>query len=313
MVQCNICGGSTTAIAVQEQMMGLKEKFTYNQCSVCGHTHLQPVPANIGKYYDTKAYYSFRTNTTAAASGEKNIKLQLKKILLRLGAKKNALFSSALTAVLSARGINSQSSILDYGCGAGQFVEELHALGFVNTKGYDPFLPEDIQHNGDIYLTSNLSILKTKQWDVITLNHVFEHLQDPVQILQQLRGLLKEKGKLILRFPIIDSYAFEKYRENWVQFDAPRHLNLFTRKSIQLAVEKAGGLGIVSMYDDSFHFQFTGSELYLKGLSLHHGNNNRKKRLLSLSTYKYHFFAKKLNRQNKGDQMTIVLERNGIH
>ena len=63
------------------------------------------------------------------------------------------------------------------------------------------------------------------------------------------------------------------------------------------------------MYDDSFHFQFTGSELYLKNLSLRPENNNRKKRFLSLSTYRYHFLAKKLNKQNKGDQMTIILEK----
>ena len=310
MVQCNICGGATTIIEVKEQMMGLKEKFIYYQCIVCGHTHLQPIPADMGKYYDSKEYYSFKTSNSFAASGEKNIKLTLKKILLNLGLKKGFLFSSALQAVLSVKEINRQSNILDYGCGAGQFVEELNSLGFTHTKGYDPFLPGDVSNNGEFYLTNNLASLKTKHWDVITLNHVFEHLQHPVQVLQQLKQLLSSKGKLILRFPIIDSFAFQKYRDNWVQFDAPRHLNLFTRKSIRTAVEKAGGFAIVSMYDDSFHFQFTGSELYLKNLSLHPENNNRKKRFLSFSTYRYHFLAKKLNRQNKGDQMTIILEIN---
>lgn len=309
MINCNICGGSTTELIVKEQMLGLKEQFIYHQCSVCGHTHLYPIPPDLGKYYDTKVYYSFRTESSFAVSGKKSFKLTLKKILLQLGLKKNFLLSSALKAVLSVKGINIKSDILDYGCGAGQFVEELNSLGFVNTRGYDPFLPNEVTQTDKLYLTNNLNALKTKHWDIITLNHVFEHLQESMQVLQNLRRLLKDNGKLILRFPIIDSFAFEKYGESWVQFDAPRHLNIFTRKSIQLAVEKAGGLAIVSMYDDSFHFQFTGSELYLKNLSLHPKNNNRKKRLLSLSTYKYHFLAKKLNRQNKGDQMTIILEK----
>jgi hypothetical protein len=56
------------------------------------------------------------------------------------------------------------------------------------------------------------------------------------------------------------------------------------------------------MYDDSYHFQFTGSELYLKHLSLKEANNSRIKRLLSLKTYQYHFMAKKLNKQKKGDR-----------
>jgi SAM-dependent methyltransferase len=309
MTTCNICGGSTTSIEVKEQMLGLNEKFTYYQCSVCGHTHLDPVPADLGKYYDTNEYYSFKTNNSAAAQSEKNIKLRLKKILMGFGVKNSFLFSAALKAILKVKDLHPQTKILDYGCGAGQFVDELNALGFTNTRGYDPFLPDNESNLEDQYLTNNLASIKTKQWDIITLNHVFEHLQDSVQIIQNLKLLLTPTGKLILRFPIIDSFAFEKYGENWVQFDAPRHLNLFTRKSIRLAVEKAGGLSIVSMYDDSFHFQFTGSELYLKKLSLHPENNNRKKRYLSVSTYWYHFLAKKLNRQNKGDQMTIILEQ----
>jgi SAM-dependent methyltransferase len=311
MTKCNICGGPVTAIEVTEQMLGLKEKFLYYQCSNCGHTHLSKEPENIGKYYDTNQYYSFNSKNsfTTEALTKPSAKTSLKKILLSAGAKKNLLFSAALKALLSIKGVTQQKKILDYGCGSGHFVKELIELGFTNARGYDLFLPENIELNGEVYLSNQLSALKNNSWDIITLNHVFEHVSDPVAELQALYKLLPVGGKLLLRFPVIDSYAFEKYRENWVQFDAPRHVNLFTRKSIQLAVEKAGGYKIENLYDDSFHFQFTGSELYLKRLSLNREDNNRKKRLLSLATYKYHFFAKKLNKQNKGDQVVIILER----
>ena len=198
---------------------------------------------------------------------------------------------------------------MDYGCGAGQFVKELQELGFTGTRGFDPYLPASLNDWEKLGLTDEYKTLQSANWDAITLNHVFEHLENPIDILQNLNKLLGKNGKLILRFPIIDSFAFEKYRENWVQFDAPRHINLFTRKSIQLAVEKAGNYKIVAMYDDSFHFQFTGSELYLKKLSLSPKHNNQLKRLLSFKTYQYHFKAKKLNKQNKGDQMVIILEK----
>lgn len=309
MISCNICGGATIPLEVREKMLGLNEKFTYQQCLTCGHTNLASIPADIGKYYDAKKYYSFKLNDSFLASIEKKIKLFLKKTTLRLGIKNIFLYSAALKAFLTVKGIHKQSEILDYGCGAGQFVDELNSLGYENTIGYDPFLQKKQIKKGKIYLTNELDELKPKRWDVITLNHVFEHLQEPIEILRNLRNLLKENGKLILRFPIIDSYAFEKYQKNWVQFDAPRHLNLFTRLSIQLAVEKSGGFSILSMYDDSFHFQFTGSELYLQNQSLHPKNNNRKKRFLSLSTYYYHFYSKKLNKQKRGDQMTIILEK----
>ena len=300
MVRCNICGGATTPIQVKEQMIGFNEWFTYYQCTKCGHTHLEDIPEDIKKYYDPNDYYSFKNKDSFTGAGANSSTPLLKKIFGH---------SAAFKAFSSIKEINKNTLILDYGCGAGHFVKELKDLEYINARGFDPFLPENVFIDNELYLTDDLKLLKPKHWDVITLNHVFEHLKEPVQVLQELQQLLSTTGKLLLRFPVIDSYAFEKYRENWVQFDAPRHINLFTRKSIQLAVEQAGNYKIVKMYDDSFHFQFTGSELYLKKLSLNPNDNNRKKRLLSFKTYLYHFLAKKLNKQNRGDQLVIILQR----
>jgi 2-polyprenyl-3-methyl-5-hydroxy-6-metoxy-1,4-benzoquinol methylase len=310
MITCNICGGNVTSIAVNEQMQGRQEKFIYSQCTACGHTHLSNPPQHIEKYYDSKEYYSFNNkNSFTEKLNKSSLKIQLKKVLLSLQFKKNILFSAAMKALLSVKGINKRKQILDYGCGAGQFVKELIETGFENARGYDLFLPRKIEINGEAYLSDNLYAFKNKFWDIITLNHVFEHVPDPIELLKELKKILLPGGKLLLRFPVIDSFAFEKYKENWVQFDAPRHINLFTRKSIGIAISKAGDFTIESVYDDSFHFQFTGSELYLKKLSLKPEDNNRKKRLLSADTYRYHFLAKKLNKQKKGDQIVVILER----
>jgi 2-polyprenyl-3-methyl-5-hydroxy-6-metoxy-1,4-benzoquinol methylase len=311
MIKCNICGGDTAEIEVTEQMLGLKEQFKYNQCIECGHTHLNSFPENIEKYYNSKEYYSFSSKNSFndEVLSKSSFKTKLRKILLLLNFKKSIPFSAALKALLSIKGISKKQKILDYGCGAGQFIKELIEIGFVNARGYDLYLPENIEINGEVYLSNNLSNLKNTSWDIIILNHVFEHIPDPVELLKDLKKIIPSGGKLLLRFPVIDSFAFEKYKENWVQFDAPRHVSLFTRKSIKLAIQKAGGYNIENLYDDSFHFQFTGSELYLKKLSLNPEDNNRKKRLLSLDTYRYHFLAKKLNKQYKGDQIVIILER----
>jgi SAM-dependent methyltransferase len=306
MVYCNICSGNTKTLRVKEQMMGLQETFIYNQCLICGHTQIESLPLNISSYYDTKEYYSFKKDIGFSKSIKK-IKLFLKKILTRLNVKKSILFSSALQSVLSIKSISKQSYILDYGCGNGQFVKELISLGFINTKGFDPYLSSNLKEG--LPLSNNLEDLQIVSWDIILLNHVFEHLENPVSALKDLQKMLSDKGKLVLRFPVIDSFAFEKYKENWVQFDAPRHLNLFTRKSIKLLIEKIGSYKIIDMYDDSFHFQFTGSELYLKKLSLSPKHNSQLKRLLSYKTYQYALKAKKLNKQAKGDQIVLILEK----
>lgn len=311
MATCNICGSAATQIEVQEQMLGMREKFVYNRCTNCGHTHISAIPADMAKYYNSKEYYSFsnKNSFTEANFNKAGLKNVLKKIFFSIGIKSNMLYSAALKAFLSIKNINKEMNVLDYGCGAGQFVKELTDIGFANARGYDLFLPKNVSVNGELYLSNDLGLFKNKSWDVVTLNHVFEHVYNPVQTLKEIQQVMPAGGRLLLRFPVIDSYSFEKYQENWVQFDAPRHINLFTRKSIRIAVEQAGGFSFENMYDDSFHFQFTGSELYLKKLSLKPADNSFKKRLFSADAYRYHFLAKKLNKQNKGDQIVVILEK----
>ena len=311
MAVCNICGSPVKQIEVYEQMLGTKEKFIYNQCTICGHTHINAMPADMAKYYNSREYYSFNNKNSLTESNSKKggLNFFLKKKFVFIGSKKNILYSAALKAFLSIRNVKKEMKILDYGCGAGQFVKELMDAGFKNARGFDLFLPENISVKGELFICNDLSLFKNTSWDIVTLNHVFEHVYDPVQTLKDIQKIMPVGGKLLLRFPVIDSFAFEKYKENWVQFDAPRHINLFTRKSIQMAVSNAGGYQIENLYDDSFHFQFTGSELYLKKLSLKPADNSFKKRLFSPDAYRYHFLAKKLNKQNKGDQVVVILEK----
>lgn len=305
-IYCNICGGRTEPMQVREQMLGLYESFVYYSCIDCGHTHLGNTPDQIEKYYNTNEYYSFKNPSTLENS---IIPLTIKRILFHLNLVDNILFSRSMKAFLKAKRTLKRTKVLDYGCGSGYFVKELHSLGFRNAMGFDPFLPVNQFNKAGIFLSNDIELLPIKKWDIITLNHVLEHLTAPIETLKQLNNLANPGGLIILRIPVIDSYAFKKYRENWAQFDAPRHLNLFTRKSITIAIEKAKGFKVMNMYDDSYHFQFTGSELYLKNKTLSPEDNNRIKRILSLNTYKYHFLAKKLNKLNQGDQIVIILKK----
>ncbi len=308
MPVCNVCGGDTAPITVKEQMIGLNEDFLYHQCTKCGHTYLGEIPINIAKYYKEEKYYSFREQKTSLGLLLKKIKNLGTKKAVQLKIKDSFLLSPSLNALLTINGINTSSKILDFGCGIGKFVHELKDAGFTAAVGYDLFLKQNFQDNGETYLTNDLNDFGKSQWNIITLNHVFEHLQSPLEVLTELQKKLLPGGKIILRIPVIDSMAYEKYKENWVQFDAPRHINLFTRKSIKLAIEKDTNFKIVNMYDDSSHFQFTGSNLYLEKKTLQPGDNNFYKRLTSIKTYYYYYLSKKLNRQNRGDQVTVVLE-----
>jgi SAM-dependent methyltransferase len=188
-------------------------------------------------------------------------------------------------------------------------VSELLLLQQKNMMGFDLYLPKSNNYSSQNYLTNDIDLVKQKKWDVICLNHVFEHLPSPSDFLKFAHSILSEDGKLILRFPVIDSYAYKKYKENWVQFDAPRHINLYTRKSISQQVNDLNIFSIDKMYDDSTHFQFTGSELYVKGISLKQASNSRFKRIFNLKNLLFHFKAKTLNKKNQGDQIVVILSK----
>lgn len=275
-------------IQIQEHMLGFNEPFTYAVCKQCGHAYLLTPPPDMAKYYPQDDYYSFRSNK-------------------RRGLQ--SLFPSAAMRAFNKLSLGKRIYILDYGCGSGQFVRELHSRGFTAATGYDPFLPNDVYEDGAPVLRRNLNADAYYQYyDVITMNHVVEHLPEPLTELKTAVSMLKEGGHLIIRLPVKDSYAFEKYGVNWAQWDAPRHFHLFTRMSLRSMLSNLTELKEIKMYDDSNHFQFTASEIYKKGGSLKN-DNSFLKRALSLKTYSYYLKAMQLNKKNRGDQVTLIARK----
>jgi hypothetical protein len=79
--------------------------------------------------------------------------------------------------------------------------------------------------------------------------------------MKQISRLLKRDGCALIRIPVASNYVWREFGTNWVQIDAPRHMFLHTRKSIDLLAEKSG-LKCKDVVFDSTDFQFWGSKQY---------------------------------------------------
>ena len=79
-----------------------------------------------------------------------------------------------------------------------------------------------------------------ESFDAITLSHVIEHLHDPVASLAACHRLLKPGGMLWAATPNIDSPGRHRFGRDWLGLDPPRHLVIFTRRGLDLAVRRAG-------------------------------------------------------------------------
>jgi hypothetical protein len=142
-------------------------------------------------------------------------------------------------------------------------------------------------------------------------HHVFEHLPNPNETFSMLKKLVKRNGKVLIRLPVVDSYAWETYKIYWVQLDPPRHLFLHTVNSIKFLSEKYGFIINKIMYD-STAFQFWGSEQYKLDIPLmdkrSHFLNNSKNVFSKNEIKKFEKKAKELNKIGKGDSACFYLQ-----
>jgi SAM-dependent methyltransferase len=205
--------------------------------------------------------------------------------------------------------LGRKSRVLDVGCGRGQLLSVLYRAGFAHLLGVDPYLPADVEVAPGLWVRRKAIEAVEEQFDVIMLHHVFEHIADGAAMLRTCRQHLTEGGKILLRIPVAECYAWERYRENWVALDAPRHYFLHTRGSLKLLACSAG-LEVVDCWCDSNEFQFWASELYVRGVPLMDAEGRTalpEEHFTVEQLRRFRKDAREANAANRGDQAAFVL------
>lgn len=126
--------------------------------------------------------------------------------------------------------------VLDLGCGDGTFLELAKTCGW-DAVGLEPDerAVENARQNGTNVILGGIDVYDGEEciFDFITLKHVIEHVHDPVEILLACNRLLKPGGKIWIETPNIDSYGHGVFGKDWRGIEAPRHLTVFSLKSLQ--------------------------------------------------------------------------------
>lgn len=118
--------------------------------------------------------------------------------------------------------------VLDIGCGNGNFLRYVAEAG---REAHGVELPGKSLERARLLLDLHLKEGKLTEgdfqdgfFDMITLWHVFEHLDKPRQTLDIITKILKPGGRLALSLPNIESDQADKYGSRWFHLDVPRHL-----------------------------------------------------------------------------------------
>jgi 2-polyprenyl-3-methyl-5-hydroxy-6-metoxy-1,4-benzoquinol methylase len=139
------------------------------------------------------------------------------------------------------RGVGGKA--LDVGCGNGAHLLLLKRLGW-EVSGFDlsDHTAPEVRAAGIKVLTGRLEDLSSLQgrFELITMWHVLEHVDDPLAILRWLRQMLAPHGILMLEFPNSDSLAARLFGRNWIAYDLPRHLSHYTPMTARRMLRAAG-------------------------------------------------------------------------
>lgn len=141
--------------------------------------------------------------------------------------------------------------ILDYGYGTGLWLRTLRRRGYTRLAGYDiaanrqraQLAAEGIETLDD----GELDALPGASFDCIRLEHVFEHLPEPMPVLRRLHALLRPGAVLVMTFPSIhpwlkiDKLADSPHR---LHLQLPIHVAHHSETSARRLLEAAGFVGL---------------------------------------------------------------------
>lgn len=302
MRRCKFCGGENLRFFIaQERMLGLPGEFEYAECLGCGSLQLESIPEDLSIYYPPH-YYSF-INLSASGISVRILKAIRMRLFLGLGLEwKAPMYGYWLKKVhpgFSAR-------IADVGCGNGQLLYEMHASGYTDLHGFDPFIDQERQ------LAAGLRLWKMRledselNFDLIMMHHAFEHMDDPHQVLQACFDKLNPGGKLLIRCPVADAEVWKEKGVFWVQLDAPRHLIIPTVSGLKTKATSVG-FTLDEVEFDSSDFQFWATSLYERGEIL---NESKLKGHMSMEEREaLKLKARRFNAMGKGDQACFYLTK----
>lgn len=241
---CPMCGdaGMVWHAALDDGPAIFQGAWSFRRCQrrACGHGWLDPAPtrASIARTYEGYGLHAApapvapapRRGWTGRAFG------------LFLGVTGTQRRRRRLETYNLGPG---QGRLLEVGCGNGARLAALRSLGYeVEGQEVARLGAATASRHGVPVHTGDLASLglPSARFDLVVMNHVLEHVHDPVGLLAECFRLLRPGGRFVSVQPNGASAAHRRYGRDWVGLDPPRHLHLFSPASVRAAAQ-AGGFG----------------------------------------------------------------------
>ena len=134
-------------------------------------------------------------------------------------------------------GLCRRHTLLDYGCGSGLLVDELHRKGYRHAVGYDPY-----------HEKFNDPAILRRQYDFVVLQDVIEHSEDPVAMLDEVIGLTTPGGIICIGSPNAEAIDLCRPQMFVHSLHQPYHRNILSA-GILRSLARNRGLSVEKYYD----------------------------------------------------------------
>lgn len=234
---CPFCGNKLEKkySGLKDRLMTTKKTFSSSECTSCGVGILNPAPIEDAYKYYPKNYLSSEEVDVQNTENENDLETKYRY--------NQYAFDFNLLKKPTKLKAGNIKSYLDIGCGSGERVSFVAEQGCKKAFGLDKFDFAKSQSKRNITII-NSEILKYKPketFQVVSLFHVLEHLDNPQEVLAYInKKIIQHKGYLIIQVPNYGSFERHIFKNRWFSLDAPRHYWHFNERSLRQLLEKSG-------------------------------------------------------------------------
>jgi hypothetical protein len=218
---CPICNSKSVLIdEIYTINSSYNNKFHLKECSFCHHWWIDPIPIQSYLSY----LYSISSKFVVSHDYSNDSKVNSNDL--------NKLYKK----IFSENETSSDYNYLEIGIGSGDVYDYFQSITKI-CYGVEPG-PWGLKHRNIVSDINELPL--DLKFNRIVIFDVLEHVQNPIQLLKQVKMVAQSDVKLFCTFPNKDSILAKCYRSKWRMMRPLGHIHFFSKKSIKITLNKSG-------------------------------------------------------------------------